>query len=273
MPRAFSSSRRVLASRTAMSFTLTKLLPRAGRQLLGWLLPAPAGHVPNLAAPQLMLFFLWSGLSIQGNCCLSTPKAPMCKPSARNSAKSVFAWPKPLYVSARTRTVVKPPQGRGPLSGPEQYHLTWQHCSWRKQEVKWKCGSWGDQGVVCCFAREYPGMKPLLHYRSQQTWLYVGRSPDIHSRDLFASPATHPSVIPGCHPPRGQTAIISQEKWTQDALRILEGLCMDSKEILIYALSPCKYVFTRHRSYLGCSCTTASHKWWLSSSRVDWKLG
>lgn len=123
MPRAFSSSRRVLASHTTMNFTLTKLLPRAGRQLLGWLLPAPAGHVPSLAAPQLTLFLLWSGLSIQGNCCLSPPKAPMCKPSARNSAKSVFAWPKPLPVSERTRTV-KPPQGRGPLSGPEQYHLT-----------------------------------------------------------------------------------------------------------------------------------------------------
>ena len=76
----------------------------------------------------------------------------------------------------------------------------------------------------------------------------------------FSFPATHPQAILACHPPAGETAVMSQGKGTQDALRILEGLSLNSKETLIYALSSRKYFFKRHCSYLGCSCTTASHK-------------
>lgn len=107
-----------------MSFTLEKLPPgKEGSfggswcQLHMW----QPGHVPSPAAPTSLssypsseLFLLQSGL---GGYCFSTPKTQMCKPSARNSAKSYFVWPQPLPVSERTG-MIKPLQGRGPLLSP-----------------------------------------------------------------------------------------------------------------------------------------------------------
>lgn len=103
-------------------------------------------------------------------------------------------------------------------------------------------------------------MEPFLHYELCWAWLGCCEEPQCVLQRPFAFPATHPPAIPGCHPPGRETAIKSQGKGTQDALRILEGLSSNSEETLIYALSPRKYVFIRHCSYLGCSYTTASHK-------------
>lgn len=94
-------------------------------------------------------------------------------------------------------------------------------------------------------------------------WLCVcasmGRSAFFSEHIHFVFPLAHPPALPGCPLPGAGAADMSQGRGTQDALWILE-LSLNSKETLIYALSPRKYFFKRHCSYLGCSYTTASHK-------------
>lgn len=67
-------------------------------------------------------------------------------------------------------------------------------------------------------------MKPFLHYELCWAWLGCSEEPQCVLQRPLAFPATHPPAIPGCHPPGRETAIKSQGKGTQDALRVLEGL-------------------------------------------------
>lgn len=100
----------------------------------------------------------------------------------------------------------------------------------------------------------------------------AGRSPNAHGRDLL------PSLLPIPWQSRAASPLGEKQLfWAREkAHRIHWGFWKDwawtAKKTLIHALFPCKYFFKIHCSYLGCSYTTANHKWWLSSSSVDRKL-
>lgn len=207
-----------------------------------------------------------SGLSGCGGGCLSAPKTQTCKPSAVNSAKSFFVWPQPLPVPARTG-MVKPPWGGGALQS--LCSITWQGSIAKRggdvegqEELLWPQGS----STRCSpgLQHQHPmAVRVLVSPWADQPFF----SENIH----FVFPAAQPPAIPGCPLPGAEEADMSQGRGTQDALWIWE-LSLNSKETLIYALSPRKYFFKRHCSYLRCSYTTESHKWWFASRRVDWKF-
>lgn len=157
--------------------------------------------------------------------------------------------------------MVKPPWGGG---APQSLcSITWQDTSAKRGESG-RAGA-APTAVPECRAAAHTA-PDLQHPMAVCPCASMGRSAFFLSTYILSS---LPPALPGC--PLPGAADMSQGRGTQDALWILE-LSLNSKETLIYALSPRKYFFKRHCSYLGCSYTTASHKWWLSSRRVDWRF-
>lgn len=118
------------------------------------------------------------------------------------------------------------------------------------------CLSAGQQHtLLCCSCLQHQPAMALCVPVSP--W---GHHPFFMSTFIFIYLPCWPSTsTPWLPSPGAGAADMSQGRGTQDALWILE-LSLNSKETLIYALSPRKYFFKRHCSYLGCSYTTASHK-------------
>lgn len=105
-----------------MSFALEKPLPREGRWFFGggwchfhawW-----SGHVPSLAPELRAVPPAVRAVRAQG----PLPFCSQAQTLSKKFCKHITVWWQPLPVSERTRTI-KPPPGRGCLSGPEQAWL------------------------------------------------------------------------------------------------------------------------------------------------------